>query len=98
MLRSGNCFPTAGYPDYQPGGNPVDRYQTLVESVARIKPLPSDTLPGTRFLYGGLAMQVAGRMAELATGKDWEPCFRQKSPAAGHDRHPLYTRRFGGWT
>ncbi|GAB3753377.1 hypothetical protein GCM10028817_19040 [Spirosoma pomorum] len=69
---------TAGYPDYQPEGNPVDRYQTLAESVARIKPLPVDTLPGTRFFYGGLAMQVAGRMAELATGNDWETLFQTK--------------------
>ncbi|WP_211300885.1 serine hydrolase domain-containing protein [Spirosoma oryzae] len=69
---------TAGYPDYQPVGHLVDRYQTLTESVAHIKPLPLDALPGTRFLYGGLAMQVAGRMAELATGNDWETLFQTK--------------------
>jgi CubicO group peptidase (beta-lactamase class C family) len=69
---------TAGYPDYQPVGHPVDRYQTLTESVAHIKPLPIDTIPGTKFRYGGLAMQVAGRMAELATGNDWETLFQTK--------------------
>lgn len=69
---------TAGYPDYQPNDKPVDIYQTLKESVANIVHLPADTMPGTRFKYGGLAMQIAGRMAELATGKDWETLFQEK--------------------
>lgn len=69
---------TAGYPDYQPKGQRPDNYQTLKEAVAQIVPLPADTLPGTKFKYGGLAMQVAGRMAELATGKDWETIFQEK--------------------
>ena len=69
---------TAGYPDYQPAGKRPDNYQTLKESVAQIVGLPADTLPGTKFKYGGLAMQVAGRMAELATGKDWETLFQEK--------------------
>lgn len=69
---------TAGYPDYQPTGAPVDIYQTLEESVAHIVDLPADTLPCAKFKYGGLSMQVAGRMAELATGKDWETIFQEK--------------------
>jgi len=69
---------TAGYPDYQPKENPIDIYQTLKESVSHIINLPADTLPGTKFKYGGLAMQVACRMAELATGRDWELLFQQK--------------------
>ena len=69
---------TAGYPDYQPPGRQRDGYQTLRQSVDSIIPLPADTLPGAVFHYGGLAMQVAGRMAELATGKDWETLFRDK--------------------
>ncbi|MDB5248103.1 MAG: beta-lactamase [Segetibacter sp.] len=69
---------TAGYPDYQPKGAHTDNYQTLKESVQHIADLPADTLPGTKFKYGGLAMQVAGRMAELATGKDWETIFQEK--------------------
>ena len=69
---------TAGYPDYQPKANRTDNYQTLSESVAALLNLPADTLPGTKFKYGGLAMQVAGRMAELATGKDWEMIFQDK--------------------
>lgn len=69
---------TAGYPDYQPAGARPDNYQTLQEAVAQIVHLPADTLPGAEFKYGGLAMQVAGRMAELATGKNWETIFQKK--------------------
>jgi CubicO group peptidase (beta-lactamase class C family) len=69
---------TSGYPDYQPAGNHRDDYQTLKEAVVHIANLPADTAPGTVSHYGGLAMQVAGRMAELATGKDWETLFQEK--------------------
>lgn len=69
---------TAGYPDYQPEDRPRDDYQTLAESVAHIVPLPADGEPGTHFRYGGLAMQVAGRMAEVATGKSWEILFQSR--------------------
>ncbi|MFT3845692.1 MAG: class A beta-lactamase-related serine hydrolase [Lacibacter sp.] len=68
---------TAGYPDYQPADRPIDIYQTLQESVAHIVTLSADTLPGTKFKYGGLAMNVAGRMAEIATGKNWETIFQE---------------------
>jgi CubicO group peptidase (beta-lactamase class C family) len=69
---------TAGYPDYQPSSKHRDDYQTLVESVREIVPLDPNDLPGAKFQYGGLAMQVAGRMAELAAGKDWETLFQEK--------------------
>ena len=80
---------TAGYPDYQPKEKPIDIYQMLKESVVNIVNLAPDTLPGTKFKYGGLAMQVAGRMAELATGKDWETLFQQKIavPLEMHSTH-----------
>lgn len=68
---------TAGYPDYQPEGKRRDDYQTLNEAVSNIVDLPADTIAGTKFQYGGLAMQVAGRMAEVATGKDWETLFQE---------------------
>jgi len=69
---------TAGYPDYQPIGERPDNYQSLKESVSHIVSLSADTLPGTKFKYGGLALQVAGRIAELATGKCWEDIFQEK--------------------
>jgi CubicO group peptidase (beta-lactamase class C family)/pimeloyl-ACP methyl ester carboxylesterase len=69
---------TSGYPPYQPKDKPNDGYQTCAESVAHLLPLPPLFKPGEQFEYGGLAMQTAGRMAELATGKDWETIFREK--------------------
>jgi CubicO group peptidase (beta-lactamase class C family) len=69
---------TSGYPDYQPEGKHPDDYQTLAESVKHIVDLPADAPPGAAFRYGGLAMQVAGRMAEIASGKNWEDLFQQK--------------------
>jgi CubicO group peptidase (beta-lactamase class C family) len=69
---------TSGYPEYQPAGNPTDNYQTLTESVAHIQPLALLYQPGEQFDYGGLAMQVAGRMAEIASGKDWETLFQER--------------------
>ncbi|MEO7101084.1 MAG: serine hydrolase domain-containing protein [Luteolibacter sp.] len=69
---------TSGFPPYQPDDKPRDGYQTCEESVKHLLPLPLDFAPGERFDYGGLAMQVAGRMAEIVTGKDWETIFSEK--------------------
>jgi len=82
---------TAGYPDYQPAGHRRDDYQTLQQSVDSIIPLPADTIPGAVFHYGGLAMQVAGRMAELATGKDWETLFTDKIAGPLHMKQTHFT-------
>jgi CubicO group peptidase (beta-lactamase class C family) len=69
---------TSGLPPQQPPGRRSDDYQTLEESVAAIAPLDLVELPGTRFRYGGLSMQVAGRMAELATGLRFEELFQRR--------------------
>jgi CubicO group peptidase (beta-lactamase class C family) len=69
---------TSGYRPYQPEGEPPDAYQTLTESVAHIVPLRPVSVAGKRFEYGGLAMQVAGRIAEIAAGQDWEPLFQAR--------------------
>jgi CubicO group peptidase (beta-lactamase class C family)/pimeloyl-ACP methyl ester carboxylesterase len=82
---------TSGYPDYQPKGVQPDDYQTLEESVSHIVGLPADTTPGAEFHYGGLAMQVAGRMAELATGKDWEMLFQEKIARPLSMKHTHFT-------
>ncbi|WP_289058364.1 class A beta-lactamase-related serine hydrolase [uncultured Flavobacterium sp.] len=68
---------TSGFPDYQPADSITDNYQTLKESVSHIVNLPAQARPGMEFHYGGLAMQVAGRMAELAYGKDFESIFQE---------------------
>jgi len=72
---------TSGYPPYQPDNLPPDTYPTTAESVKHLLPLPPAAAPREKFEYGGLAMQVAGRMAEVATGKDWETLFREKIAA-----------------
>ncbi|WP_256011865.1 class A beta-lactamase-related serine hydrolase [Desertivirga xinjiangensis] len=82
---------TAGYPDYQPKGERPDNYQSLEESVKHIVRLPADTVPGTKFKYGGLAMQVAGRMAELATGRKWDELFHEKIAKPLEMRHTAFT-------
>lgn len=69
---------TAGYPDYQPADARRDDYQTLEESVRHIVSLPAVAEPGQVFQYGGLAMQVAGRMAELAASQPFNDIFRTR--------------------
>lgn len=69
---------TSGFPNYQPKGVRKDDYQSLVASVKHIIALKADNAPGERFHYGGLAMQVAGRMAELATGEKWQSIFETR--------------------
>jgi CubicO group peptidase (beta-lactamase class C family)/alpha-beta hydrolase superfamily lysophospholipase len=69
---------TAGYPDYQPERVQRDDYETLEESVMHIVGLPAPAKPGEVFHYGGLAMQVAGRMAEIAAGQSFEEIFQTR--------------------
>lgn len=72
---------TAGYPDYKPAGAPRDSYQTLAQSVEQIAGLPALAPPGSVFQYGGLALQVAGRMAEIADGRDFNTIFQSRIAA-----------------
>ncbi len=69
---------TSGFPAYHKAPEKPDAYQTLEEAVAHIAPLPPAAVPGERYEYGGLAIQVGGRMAELATGKSFEEIFQEK--------------------
>ena len=48
---------------------------TLSSCANRILQQPLIGQPGAVFSYGGNSMQVAGRMAELATGKAWDDIF-----------------------
>ncbi len=34
--------------------------------------MPNGWTPGAQFAYGGISMHVGGRMAEVATGQDWQ--------------------------
>jgi len=51
--------------------------QQAVDSIGLKTPMTQD-IPGTAFRYGGVSMHVAGRMAEIATGMQWDSLFQQK--------------------
>lgn len=67
---------TSGFAAQPPPGID-DTHQTLEASVAQIVGWAQLEAPGERFRYGGLSMQVAGRMAELATGEGFEQIFER---------------------
>jgi CubicO group peptidase (beta-lactamase class C family) len=48
---------------------------TLTTCTEQILLMPLSHAPGTTFAYGGNSMSVAGRMAEIATGKTWDQIF-----------------------
>ncbi len=66
---------TSGIRPYLPEPK-VDNYNRLDSAVMEILPLDTVFMPGSRFEYGGLAMQVAGRMAEVAMRSDFETIFQ----------------------
>ncbi|MCE3002224.1 MAG: beta-lactamase family protein [Xanthomonadaceae bacterium] len=55
-----------------------DQSVSLAQCAAQILAAPLIAAPGTCFSYGGNAMQVAGRMAELASGMSWDALFRTR--------------------
>jgi CubicO group peptidase (beta-lactamase class C family) len=70
---------TSGFP-----GNSTQRYEyrwelTLEQAVDSIA-VYTDMIhpPGTTFNYGGVSMQVAGRIAEVVSGKSWQLLFNEK--------------------
>lgn len=68
---------TSGIRPYQPEPK-RDVHNVLADAVAEILPLDTVFAAGKRFEYGGLAMQVAGQMAEVAAGMDFETIFQKK--------------------
>ncbi|MFY2762481.1 serine hydrolase domain-containing protein [Arenimonas sp. MALMAid1274] len=52
-----------------------DRNTTLQACGRAILSMPLAWTPGTAFAYGGNSMQVAGAMAEVATGRSWDALF-----------------------
>jgi len=65
---------TSGLPGDESGciSNPLT---TLQACAAQILAGPMIAAPGMAFAYGGLSMQVAGAMAERATGRNWDALF-----------------------
>ncbi len=58
--------------------NRLDDFPTLAGSLAEINAYDLIHTPGSRFEYGGMAFQVAGRIAEIAGGRDWESLFQER--------------------
>jgi CubicO group peptidase (beta-lactamase class C family) len=76
---------TSGLPGHYsstgiPGSDDIlgNRSITLAESVGMIADIELLADPGTQLYYGGLSMQVAGRIAEVASGEDWLDLFEEK--------------------
>ncbi|MFB8790607.1 MAG: serine hydrolase domain-containing protein [Potamolinea sp.] len=51
---------------------------TLAECVEAISKINLQSEPGAEFRYGGVSFQVAGRLAEVASGKSWNTLFEEK--------------------
>lgn len=75
---------------------------TLASCAAQILNSPLIGTPGSVFAYGGNSMQVAARMAEVATGKAWDDIFIDEmvlplgltaTDWAGQSPQPGYVRR-----
>ncbi len=55
-----------------------NRFVSLDACANEILALPLAYPPGSAFAYGGNSMQVAGRMAEIASGKSWDQLFQDE--------------------
>jgi serine-type D-Ala-D-Ala carboxypeptidase/endopeptidase len=66
-----------------------ERNTTLDACVREIAQAPLRRDPGTAVIYGSTGFQVAGRMAEVVTGKSWAELFRE------HLTRPLGLRATG---
>jgi len=78
-ITIGQCFShTSGLPGIEDDDALNRRDITLAESADMIAQHPLIGPPGGQFSYGGLSMQVAGRCAEVASGRAWDDLFREK--------------------
>jgi predicted dienelactone hydrolase len=48
------------------------------DEVAFIPEIPLEREPGTALIYGGLQMEIAGRVAEVVTGKPYRQIFQER--------------------
>lgn len=71
---------TAGFPGEFPLADPCleDPTGTLDDCARALARVPLKAPPGTAFIYSGAGMQIAGRVAEAASGKDWQTLFRER--------------------
>ncbi len=57
------------------GNRLAETYPQMVDAIAATPLIAS---PGSQINYGGIGMQVAGRVAEIVTGKSWNQLFKEK--------------------
>jgi CubicO group peptidase (beta-lactamase class C family) len=71
---------TSGFGGEFPAAHPCinDSSDTLEHCAQALANVPLRTAPGTAFIYAGADMQIAARVAEVATGKDWQTLFRER--------------------
>lgn len=70
---------TSGFPGNSTQGYESDPFSTLTDAVDLIaKNVPLANPPGTKFYYGGVSMQVAGRICEVVAGKNWKTLLAEK--------------------
>lgn len=71
---------TAGFPGEFPAADPClnDSSDTLDHCAQALAKVPLQAPAGTAFIYAGADMQIAGRVAEVAAGKDWQTLFRER--------------------
>ena len=70
---------TSGLPGNSFQGYERNKFLTLAQATDSIgKNVALIFKPGTKFFYGGLSMQVGGRICEVASGKTWQELFEQK--------------------
>jgi len=66
---------TSGIPGNESTDCLGNRFITLDNCAHQILDLPLESTPGSSFSYGGNSMQVAGRIGEIASGKNWNQLF-----------------------
>lgn len=63
-----------------PGSNPLisDNTITLRQAAFGLAAVPLQAQPGTRFVYGGVSMHIAGAVCEVASGQSWAQLFQAR--------------------
>ena len=70
---------TSGFPGDSPQGYENSGLLNLAQAVDAMAVYTKlINPPGTTFYYGGLGMQIAGRVAEVVSGKSWQALFDEK--------------------
>ncbi|HVV54495.1 MAG TPA: serine hydrolase domain-containing protein [Mucilaginibacter sp.] len=70
---------TSGFPGNSTQGYESNPFLTLAQAADSIaKNVPLLAAPGKQFYYGGVSMQVAGRVCEVVSGESWAGLFQQK--------------------